>query len=366
MQIGVSIFDKSKNFCVGYSLKNGFFKTKNFENIIKSEDIWFTNLSQQEILSYKNSNVKNKDFFTFNFDFIVNYYGYKNSSTKDKIELLFKSLNSIINYYTNGNSKLEDKIKAKTFFHEVFNSDIDKKSIKDFNIPPTFFWDHDYWFTNIKEVYGSISIYNNKSNYLHELNSIEVPYGNYKRESLDFKNYDDFVLYVSKLKKEGILYYVKVLVKRIPDIYKAIFKKNIFEDYVWITSLELDYFIKNNIFVEANDFIVFDSKRRIKELTNKEIKPIKYNTISNFLYSYNYITAVHKNNINCISNWMFSFERLYWYPIVIDFLENDLPVISYGDYQMNVSFEYEQTKKFIEICEKYNLVYPINILKNNQ
>lgn len=366
MHIGISIFDKSKNFCVGYSLKNGFFKTKNFENIIDTEEIWFTNLSIQELLVYNKNSVKNKDFFNFNFDFIVNYYGYKNSSTKEIIELLFKALSSIIKYYSLGNNKLEEKIKNKNYFYEVFNSDIDKKSVKDFNVPPSFFWDHDYWFTNIKESYGSVSIYKNKSNYLHLINNLEVPYGNFKRESLSFKSNEEFITHVNRLKTEGTLYYAKVLVKKIPEIYKVFFKKKIFEEFVWLTSIELEHFIQNNIILEANEFIFFESKRRIKELTNKEIKPIKYNNLSNFIYSYNYIISIHKNNINCINNWLFSFERINWYPIVIDFLENNLPVISYGDYQMNVSFEYEQTKKFIEICEKYNLVYPINILKNNQ
>lgn len=366
MDIGIAIFDQHKNFCIGYSNKNGFFKTKNFENITQSASIWFTNLTFVETLVFQSYTIKSNEFFNFNFDFIVNYYGYKNASTKDKIALLYKSINNIIDYYSSKNPKLEEIVKDKCFFHEVFSFTINKKEIKDFNISPNFFWDHDYWFTNIKENYGVVSVYNNKANYISEINNLDIPYGNFYKETITLKHDKDVVSFISNLRKENKVFYAKIIIKNIPDIYKVIFKKNIFDNAYWIPSIELEFFINNGISFECYDFLIFESKRRIKELTKKELKPISHKNLNNFIYSSSYLNSLFKNNINAINNFIYSYERTYWYPIVIDFLENDIPVLSYGDFQTNISFEYEQTKKFLEICEKYNLVYPISILRNNQ
>lgn len=352
--IGI-IYNIKSEFYIGLHPIHGFFKTDSIKSL-DSSVLWISNFKKKDL---KYTYIKEESFFNIKFKNILYYYNANHLDAPEQFQIIQNFFNNVISIFKEEyrffNFEIKELYKINNFSDILFKSKISKLVDSDPlpDIKPSFNKEVKFKALGSKEYFLS---YYSKNDFIKELLDLTIPFGKYERLPIEqYSNLKSPYKIMETMRiEQSILFKCKVL-----DINENI--KEIYEEKYpegWFTDFEL-FSLKGKIELEVTEVIVFQEKRRLKEIMRTLFKT-KYNNFAFEVFCKNLVLSLKNNNIDTVNIWIESFEKSFYLNKILELKENNISVgyFSGSDIVLSIS-----SPNDIITLENSGLIYPIKLIQ---
>lgn len=352
--IGI-IYNIKSELYIGLHPIHGFFKTDSIK-ALDSSVLWISNIKKNNL---KYNHIKEELFFNIKFKNILYYYNANHLDAPEQFQIIQNFFNNIISIFKEEyrffNFETKELNKLNNFSDILFKSKISNLVNSDSleEIKHSFNKEVKFKELSSKEYFLS---YYSKDNFIKELLDLTIPFGTYQHFPIEkYSNLRNPYKIMETMRiEQSVLFKCKVL--EINDNIKEIYEEKLPEG--WFTDFELIN-LKDKIDLEVTEVIVFQEKRRLKEIMRTLFKT-KYNNFAFEIFCKNVVLSLKNNNIDTVNIWIDSFEKSFYLNKVVELKENNISVGYFSGSEIVLSIS---SPNDIITLENSGLIYPIKLIQ---
>lgn len=349
------IYNIKSDAYIGHHPVEGFFKTDSLKNL-DSHILWISNIKKNQITL---KNIKDELFFNVKFKNILYHFNANHLDASEQFPIILNVFNNIITVFKEEyrffNFDTQDLIKSQNFSDVLYKSKITNLVDSDNLDFVKSSFNKEIRFNQLESQEYFLGFFS-RNDFIHELLDLPIPFGRFTHYPIEnFSNLKNpyKMLETMRLDKSFIM---KCRILNRHPIMEDFFGEK-FEDK-WFTDFELAK-VKDYVELEALEIIIFDEKRRLKEIMRSLFKT-KYNNYAFEIFCKNVVISLKENNIDTLTVWIEAFEKIFYFEKVLTLKNNNISVGYSSGAEIVLSVSKQDD---IILLENNNLIYPIKLIQ---